>query len=70
MAESTNLLFRFLLRHATVLHVGLDTQGLFGLAPGGRPSMVLSLHEAMGVSSSFHHLISGDWTNEAKTGPI
>ncbi|PMD31335.1 hypothetical protein L207DRAFT_591794 [Hyaloscypha variabilis F] len=52
MAESTNFLFRFLLRHVTVLPVGLDTQGLLGLAPGGSPSMVLSLHEAMGVSNS------------------
>jgi hypothetical protein len=70
MAESTNFLFRFLLRHVTVLPVGLDTQGLLGLAPEGSPSVVLSLHEAMGVSNSFHHLVSGDWTNEAKTGPM
>ena len=30
--------------------------------------MVLSLHEAMGVSSSFYPLVDGG-TNEAKTGP-
>jgi hypothetical protein len=49
-----------------VLPVGLNRQGLLGLAPRESPSFVLSLHEAMGVSSSFP---SSDGANEAKTGP-
>jgi hypothetical protein len=36
-----------------VLPVGLSRHGLLGLAPGGSPSIVPSLHEAMGVSISF-----------------